>query len=429
MNSRRSFIRKAAALGTTPILSSFINLSEPRLKEIRQEALKKSPEELAADEDFWAQIKQSYTVSPQIINLNNGGVSPSSKPVQESLERLNHFANECPSYYMWGIMDQGREPLRENIAQYAGVSPEEIAFNRNTTEALDTIILGMPLEKGDEVIVCEYDYPNMLNAWQQREMRDGIVLKWIDLKLPSEDKETLIKPYLEAIGPKTKVIHLTHMINYNGQILPIKEIAEAAHKKGIEVVCDGAHTFAHIDFKIPELGCDYFGTSLHKWLGAPIGSGLLWMKKEKIANVYPLLPNPEPKSDNIRKFENLGTRSFMIEQAIGEALNFQYAMGNKRKEARLRYLRNYWAENANKLSDRISIQTPFKDDLSCALAVVGIDGYKGGEIAKTLFSKFKVHTTGRVKVDINGTRVTPHVYTSLRDLDRLLTGLDYMLKI
>ncbi|AWV99616.1 aminotransferase class V-fold PLP-dependent enzyme [Arcticibacterium luteifluviistationis] len=428
MNSRRSFIRKATAISAIPTLSSFVNLTQPRLEEIQKEALKKSPTELAEDEDFWSFIKQSYTVSPQIINLNNGGVSPSPKPVQDSLERLNHYANECPSYYMWGIMDQGREPLRENIAKFAGVSPEEIAFNRNTTEALDTIILGMPLQKGDEVILCEYDYPNMLNAWRQREMRDGIVLKWIDLKLPSDDKKALTQPYLDAITGKTKVIHVTHMINYNGQIMPVKEISDLAHKKGIEVVCDGAHTFAHIDFKIPDLGCDYFGTSLHKWLGAPIGNGLLWMKKEKIATVYPLLPNPNPKTDNIRKFENLGTRSFMIEQSIGEALNFQYALGNERKEARLRYLRDYWAKNALAISDRVSIQTSLSKEFSCALAVVGIDGLMGREIAKTFFDKYKIHTTQRTKIDINGSRVTPHVYTSINDLDRLLTAIEYLTK-
>lgn len=428
MNSRRSFLRKATALSAVPTLSSFVNLTQPRLQEIQKEALKKSPTELAEDEDFWSFIKQSYTVSPQIINLNNGGVSPSPKPVQDSLERLNHYANECPSYYMWGIMDQGREPLRENIAKFAGVSPEEIAFNRNTTEALDTIILGMPLEKGDEVILCEYDYPNMLNAWRQREMRDGIVLKWIDLKLPSDDKKALTQPYLDAITDKTKAIHVTHMINYNGQIMPVREISDAAHKKGIEVVCDGAHTFAHIDFKIPDLGCDYFGTSLHKWLGAPIGNGLLWMKKEKIANTYPLLPNPKPKTDNIRKFENLGTRSFMIEQSIGEALNFQYALGNERKETRLRYLRDYWAKNALAISNRVSIQTSLSKDYSCALAVVGIDGLMGREIVKTLFDKYKIHTTQRTKIDINGSRVTPHVYTSTRDLDRLLTGIEFLTK-
>ncbi|WP_341226620.1 aminotransferase class V-fold PLP-dependent enzyme [uncultured Arcticibacterium sp.] len=429
MNSRRSFIRKATAISAIPTLSSFVNLTQPKLEEIHKEALKKSSTELAEDEDFWSFIKQSYTVSPQIINLNNGGVSPSPKPVQDSLERLNHYANECPSYYMWGIMDQGREPLRENIAKFAGVSPEEIAFNRNTTEALDTIILGMPLEKGDEVILCEYDYPNMLNAWRQREMRDGIVLKWIDLKLPSDNKKALTQPYLDAITKRTKAIHVTHMINYNGQIMPVKEISDEAHKKGIEVVCDGAHTFAHIDFEIPDLGCDYFGTSLHKWLGAPIGNGLLWMKKEKIADVYPLFPNPDPKTDNIRKFENLGTRSFMIEQSIGEALNFQYALGNERKEARLRYLRDYWAKNALAISDRVSIQTSLSKEFSCALAVVGIEGLMGREIAKTLFDKYKIHTTQRTKIDINGSRVTPHVYTSINDLDRLLTGIKYLTKI
>ncbi len=428
MTDRRHFLKNTLAAGGTAFLSSFVSLPEKKLLEINQESLKKSPTELASDEDFWAQMKQAYTVSPNIINLNNGGVSPAPKVVQESLSRLNAYSNEAPSYYMWRIMSQGKEPLRENLAKFAGVSPEEIAINRNATESLDTIIMGMKLKAGDEVILSKYDYPNMQHAWRQRELRDGIVLKWVNLKLPAEDKAELVKIYQEQMTEKTKVVHVTHMINWNGQIMPVKEIADLAHSKNIEVVCDGAHTFAHIDHKISDLHCDYYGTSLHKWLCAPIGSGMLWIKKEHISKIYPLVPNDTPLSDDIRKFENLGTRSFPIEQAIGEALNFQYTIGNERKEARLRYLKNYWATEVIKM-ERTRLNTSLLPNFSCALAHVGMDGLEAGEMESKLFAKYKVHTSPTKWEALNGIRIAPHVYTSTRDLDRLLDGLQYLAKL
>ncbi|ADQ17859.1 aminotransferase class V [Leadbetterella byssophila DSM 17132] len=372
------------------------------------------------DEDYWAQIQQAYTTSPQIINLNNGGVSPSPQIVQDAVERYNKYVNEAPSYYMWRILDQGREPLRENLAKYAGCSPEEIAFNRNATEALDTVILGLPLKAGDEVVLNPYDYPNMLHAWRQREMRDGIKLKFVKFPIGTEDETKIVQAYQEQMGPQTRVVHITHVINWNGQILPTKKIADAAHKIGAEVLIDGAHSFAHLDYKIPDLGGDYFGTSLHKWLSAPIGTGMLWIKKEKISKIYPLVPNDSPKSDNIRKFENLGTRPFPLEQAIGIALRFQEAIGNVRKENRLRFLKNYWAEDAAKMP-KIKINTPFNN--SCALAHVSVEGKTGGEIESYLFNKFKIHTSPIQWEDLNGVRVTPHVYTTLKDLDRLKEAL------
>ncbi|HRF18564.1 MAG TPA: aminotransferase class V-fold PLP-dependent enzyme, partial [Chitinophagaceae bacterium] len=202
-------------------------------------------------------------VSPALINLNNGGVSPAPKTVQDAMKRYYDLSNEAPSYYMWRILDQGREPLRKNLARLAGCSPEEIAINRNSSEGLETIIFGLQLKAGDEVVAAKQDYPNMINAYKQRELRDGIKMAWINLDLPSEDEDYLVRKYVNAFTPKTKLVHITHIINWNGQILPVKKIAAEAHKRGIEVVVDGAHSFAHFDFKIPDLDCDYFAASLH----------------------------------------------------------------------------------------------------------------------------------------------------------------------
>ena len=426
MENRRSFLLKSAfgvaALPTLKIPNKNF------FSEITNYKPQSADFEMVGDEDYWSMIRQAYTVSPQIINLNNGGVSPAPKVVQDALDHYNKIANDAPSYYMWRIMDQGREPLRENLAKYAGVSPDEIAINRNATESIDTIILGLPLQKGDEVVLSKYDYPNMLHAWRQREARDGVVLNYVDIDLPLENEDLIVKKYLDKITPKTKVVHLTHIVNWNGQIMPVKRIAIEAKNRGAEVLVDGAHSFAHLTYKIPELNCDYYGTSLHKWLSAPIGSGMLWMKKEKIKKIFPLIPNGEPASENIRKFENLGTRSFPIEQAVGQALNFQLAIGNERKEARLRYLKDYWAKEAIKIP-KIIMNTPLNSSQSCALAHVGIEGMEAGQIESKLFEKFKIHTSPVKWEKLNGVRVTPHVYTAVRELDKLLEGLNFISKM
>ena len=374
------------------------------------------------DEDFWRLIQQAYTVSPSILNLNNGGVSPSPRVVQEAVERYNRLSNEAPSYYMWRILDKGRESLRTKLAGLLGSSPEEVAVNRNASEALETVIFGLRLKAGDEVVLCKYDYPNMINAWKQRAHRDGIVLKWVDLELPMEEPEAIAARYTEAFTARTKVVHLTHIINWNGQVLPVRDIATKAKAQNIEVIVDAAHSFVHLDFKVDQLNCDYLGTSLHKWLCAPFGSGLLYVRKPKIANLYPLLAAPDPEIDDIRKFEHLGTRSFAIEQAIGQAIQFHQLIGGARKEARLKYLRTYWLEQVQDLPGFKSY-TPKNPDLAGAIANVGFEGKDSVDFHNYLFSEHSIHTVPIIWEAIDGLRITPNVYTLKEDLDRLIIGI------
>ena len=424
MNQRRDFIQRIGLLaGAFSANSLFQQLHAAEWESEQQRVADFSPEQTATDEDYWTVIQQAYTVNPNLINLNNGGVSPSPKVVQEAVERFNQLSNEGPSYYMWRILDQGREPLRYKLATLAGCSPEEIAVNRNATEALNTVIFGLDLKAGDEVIGTLQDYPNMIQAWKQRVLRDGIVYTQISFDFPIEDDDTIVSAFEKAITPKTKILHLTHIINWIGQILPVKKIAQMAHRRGLEVIVDGAHSFGLLDFKIPDLECDYFGTSLHKFLSAPIGSGMLWIKKEKIEKIWPLVCNDKPRSDDIRKFETLGTRSFPIEQGIGEALNFHNAIGAKRKEERIRYLKNYWAERARAIP-KVEIHTSFKPEYACAICGVSIDGMTPAQLDQALFNTYKIHTVGIVWENISCVRVTPHVYTRLQDLDKLVFALE-----
>ena len=423
MTNRRKFITQAAALAGAFSASSLFNqLHAEEWKHASKKIDHLSPEQAATDEDYWSTIQNAFSVSPNIINLNNGGVSPSPLVVQQAVARFNDLSNEGPSYFMWRILDQGREPLREKLAQLAGVDPEEIAINRNATESLNTVIFGLTFEKGDEVIGTRQDYPNMIQAYKTRALRDGIVYKQISFDFPIENDEQIVKVYADAITPKTKIIHVTHMINWVGQVMPVRKICDMAHAKGIEVVCDGAHSFGLMDFKIPDLGCDYFGTSLHKFLSAPIGSGMMWIKKEHIAKIWPLVCG-DPRSADIRKFETLGTRSFPIEQGIGEAINFHEGIGSKRKEERIRYLKNYWATKVKDIP-RVKLHTSLKPQFSCAICGVSIDGMTPGELDTALFNQYKIHTVGIVWENVSCVRVTPHVYTRLADLDKLAHAIE-----
>lgn len=422
--NRRRFLRRAGIFSATAFLSSLSQLAWSRnLESALRNAEGISPASLATEEDFWYYIQQSFTVSPSLINLNNGGVSPAPKTVQEAMKRYYDYCNEAPSYYMWRILDQGREPLRKNLAKLAGCSPEEIAINRNSSEGLETVIFGLQLKAGDEVVASKQDYPNVINAYNQREIRDGIKIVWINLELPSEDENYLVNQFVNAFTSKTKVVNITHIINWNGQILPVKKIAAEAHKRGIEVVVDGAHSFAHFDFKIPDLDADYFAASLHKWLYAPIGSGLLYVRKEKIKMIYPMFATSEnPLKDDIRKFENLGTRPMFIEQAIGKAIEFHDMIGSERKEKRLHYLKNYWMEKVKDIP-KVKLNTSMHPEWGCAIGNVLVEGKKAGELDSFLLDKYKIHTVGIEWENIKGIRVTPNVYTTTKNLDVLVEGI------
>lgn len=423
INNRRLFIKQATALaGAFGAASMFNTAHAEAFDNASKRVAHLTPLQVAADEDYWATIQQAYTVNPSIINLNNGGVSPAPRVVQQALDRYNQLANEGPSYFMWRILDQGREPLREKLAALAGCLPEEIAINRNATEALNTVIYGLDLKSGDEVIGTKQDYPNMIQAYKQRAMRDGIIYKQISFDFPIENDEEIVKGFAAAITSKTKIIHVTHMVNWVGQVLPVRKICDMAHANGIEVVVDGAHSFGLLDFKIPDLHCDYFGTSLHKFLSAPIGSGMMWIRKDHIEKIWPLTCNSEPRSADIRKFETLGTRSFPIEQAIGEAINFHEAIGGKRKEERIRYLKNYWAQKVQGVP-KVKLHTSLKAPYSCAICGLSITGMKPNEVDAALWGKYKIHVTSIVWENISCVRITPHVYTTLADMDKLVKAV------
>ena len=421
--NRRSFLGQSGRVAALGAISSLIN---PILAQSIAKALQSTDHlsafNLAKDETFWHQIRQAYTVSSTFVNLNNGGVSPQPKSVQEAVEFYNRFSNETPTYFMWRILDLDFKGVKNRLAEISGCDAEEIVINRNATEALATIIFGLQLKKGDQVVLCKQDYPNMINSWKQREKRDGIELKWVNLEMPIEDKDFIIRQYTNLFSEKTKVVHLTHMINWNGQILPVKEIAQIAHSQGIEVIVDGAHSFAQLDYAIPDLECDYFGASLHKWLSAPFGTGMMYVRKDKIKNLYPLFAPEDLDSDQISKFEAIGTRSQAIEIAIGHAINFHEMIGIERKHQRLIYLKNYWIDQV-KHHEKIQIHCSQNPDFGGAIGLFSIKNMDPQAIHKKLHSDYRIHTVPIKHENIQGVRITPNVYTLIRELDLLVKAI------
>ncbi|MCS6895631.1 MAG: aminotransferase class V-fold PLP-dependent enzyme [Bacteroidia bacterium] len=402
---RRTFLESILAFNFLPALTP---------------ALENRPDSAEEEEDFWRSIRGEFMLHPSIINLNNGGVSPHPRSVVEALFRMELTANEAPAYVMWRIQDQ-KEPIRQRLAAIGGADPEEIAIVRNSTEALETVIFGLNLKAGDEVIAAESDYPSMIAAWKQREARDGIKVRWLRLPLPSEDEDKLVAPYLEAITPRTRVIHLTHLINWTGQIVPVEKVTAEARKRGIFTIVDAAHSYAHIPLDFHAMGCDAAGVSLHKWLCAPFGTGLLYVKKERIRDIWPLFaPAADRRADDIRKFEHLGTRSIPTEQAIAAAIDFHERIGSQRKFERLKKLRQYWLSKAIQLP-KIKSLTP--DKLAGALATIQVDGWSPQKLADHLLEKHRIFVVGIDWAGMQGIRVTPHVYTTFEELDKLVDAL------
>ncbi len=376
-----------------------------------------SPDALAADEDFWAVIQQSFSVTRGIVNLNNGGVSPSPRIVTEAFVRYTWQQEDATAYTMWQILEPQSETIRAGLAEIFGCDKEEIAITRNASESLETLLLGLDFKPGDEILTTTQDYGRMINTLKQRELREGLKLNLIKIPIAPSDINDLATPFERAITPRTKLIMVAHQINLTGQIMPVRKVCEMARARGIETIVDGAHAFAQFDFKRDDLQCDYYGTSLHKWLYAPKGTGLLYVKKDKIPKVWPLMASDDKQKSDIRKFEEIGTHSAAMRLAIGEAIAYHNAIGGKRKEARLRYLSRYWM---NKLKDvpKIGFNTSFDEDQSCAIANVKIDGVDPGKIGSYLMSKHKIFTTPIVHEEFTGIRITPNVYTTLWELDR-----------
>ena len=381
-----------------------------------------SSEAIASDEDFWQIIRQGYTLKDEYINLENGYYCILPEETLEHYIKHIREVNLQGSYYMRTVQWENRKKSAAMLAEMAGCSTEELVITRNTTEALDLVIAGINWQAGDEAVMAEQDYGAMLNQFTLMETRHGITAKRISLPNHPKNDEEIVDLYASAITPKTKLLMVCHMVNITGQLLPIRKICDMAHAKGVEVMVDGAHAFAQIDFNLSDLDCDYYGTSLHKWLSVPLGAGFLYVKKGKAANLTPLFAEDKRDPDDIYRLNHIGTHPVATDLAIINAIDFHNKIGIKRKEARLKYLQDYWTSQVRDLP-RVNVNTPAAMDRHGAIGNIGIDGIEPLDLSKRFLEEHKIWTVAIDRIGVKGCRITPNIYTTPAELDAFVKAI------
>jgi selenocysteine lyase/cysteine desulfurase len=415
MPSRRAFL---ATLAGAAVAAPSLNAQAfRRVTAATRAGVGRSAASLADDETYWGEIQRAFDLDRTLVNLNNGGCSPAPTHVLDALIRDIRFSNELPVHHMWNVLEPRIESVRRDLAREFGCDPEEMAITRNASEANETMILGLDLKPGDEVVVTNQNYGRMLTTWDQRARRHGIVVKQISFKLPPPSQEYLVQQFKAAITPRTKVIEVTHITNLSGHIFPVRQIVDMARPLGIEVFVDGAHAFAQFPFTRDDLGCDYYGTSLHKWLLTPVGAGFLYVRKTKQKALWPLMAAPTTMDEDIRKYEEIGTHPAANHNAISVAMAFHRSIGAERKVARLRYLRDRWAKRLSKESDRFRVLTALDSPHTAGIGLVAVEGLDIPKLSAWLFDKHRIVNTPIVHAEFSGLRITPNIYTTLDEVD------------
>ncbi len=392
----------------------------------------RTPDELAADEARWAAVQAAFDVDRSVANLNNGGCSPASRVAQDALHGRLDFANQLPMLHLWRLQHAEREGVRTALADTFGCDREELALTRNASESLETCLLGLDLVRGDEVLTTDQDYPRMVATLEQRARREGVVVKRLALPTPCEDEDALVALFEHNLTLRTRLILICHVVNVTGQILPVRRIVQMARRHGVPVVVDGAHAIAQLEFTRDELDCDFYGASLHKWLCAPHGTGMLYVRRERIAEVWPLMAAAHEQRKDIRKFEEVGTQPQAALLSVAEALVFHHAIGAANKLARLRFLRQRWIDRLRvSAGERLVLRTSLSPRFGAGFATFRIEGIEDRDLHRSLWERERVLTTpfGEPFPECaRGLRVTPSVYTTLDEIDRFCAGVERCLR-
>lgn len=419
--NKREFLKSSTLLGVGSVFAF------PSLEKLIQSVANVAPPELAANEDFWAQIRKGYKLKPDYINLENGYYCIQPEEVLENYIKHIREINLQGAYYMRTVQYDNKKAVVQKLAEVVGCTQEELIITRNTTESLDMIIGGLNWKPGDEAVMAEQDYGAMLDMFNQVSKRYGMTNKVISVPNHPKSDEEIVELYSNAITPNTKLLMVCHMINITGQILPIRKICDMAHSKGVKVMVDGAHAIAHFGFKISDLNCDFYGASLHKWLSNPLGAGLLYVRKEHIPDIWPLLAESPKEDADISRLNHTGTIPVHTDLAIANAIDYYNKIGVKRKEERLRYLQNYWTTKVRKMPNVI-LNTPEDPARSCAIANVGIKDMKPSIMSERLLKEHKIYTVAIDGKGVRGCRITPNVYTTTAELDQLVKAIESLSK-
>lgn len=429
MQSRRQFLSRMSLPAGAALLAARPRIANASLLPVLRDLAAHTADaaEVARDEAFWFEVRRAFTPDNSLINLNSGGVSPSPIVVQDAMKRNLDYSNTAPTYTMWEVLDPQRETVRARMARQWGVDTEEIALVRGASEGLQICQNGFDLKPGDEVLTTNQDYVRMIWTYQQRQEREGIVLKQLSFPVPSEDPAAFVRLFEANITPRTRLLHMSHMVNLTGQILPVRDVARLAKARNLPLIVDGAHSLAHFDFKLPDLECDYFATSLHKWLFAPHGTGLLFVRRDKIPKLWALQAPPKDKASDIRKFEEIGTCPVANALGIGDALTFHQGLGPKRKEARLVYLRDYWVDRVRR-NPRVRLHTSQKPGMATGIANFDVDGMDLHKLKQWLFDAHRIIVIVTEHPEYTGIRATPNVFTTLEELDRFCDAVEFALR-
>jgi selenocysteine lyase/cysteine desulfurase len=413
--TRRDAVRALAAVSALPALRALHALAE--------QSAHRTPGDLAGDQDYWDQIRRAYDITPDFIQLENGYFSPCARDVHERYLAHLRMVNARSSHYMRTQQVDDKHAARRALAAAFGCDEAELIITRNTTESLDTVISGFDWRAGDEAVMAEQDYGAMLDHFALMERRHGLVRRVISLPMDPSSDDEIVAAYERAITPRTRLLMVCHLVNITGQVLPVRAITAMAHRHGVQVLVDGAHAFAHLDFTRADLGpIDYYGTSLHKWLGTPLGAGFLYVRRDRIAPLWPLFGDRGFADDDIAKLNHTGTHPVATDLAITDALAFHDAIGLARKGARLRWLQRYWTTRVRDLPG-IVFNTPREESRTAAIANVGVLGIAPGELARRLLADHGIFTVAIDGAGVHGVRVTPHLFTTTAELDRLVDAL------
>ena len=412
---KRSFLKSVIGTALVPSFSSQLDNWNLLLEGDDENTV-------AQNEEYWATIRSGYRLKPDYINLENGYYC---MVPQEILEKyINHarHVNYQASYYMRTVQWKNKDRAAARLAKLIGADEDEVVITRNTTESLDTIIGGFHWKEGDEAVYAQQDYGAMRIMFELQEKRHGIKTKVISLPNHPKSDEEIVALYENAITDKTRLLMVCHIVNITGHILPIRKISDMAHAKGVQVMVDGAHAIGHFDFDIKDLNCDYYGSSLHKWLSVPLGAGLLYVKKGRAADVWPTFAEWNKEEDDIKKLNHTGTHPVHTDLAINDSIDYLHRIGLKRKEARLRYIQKYWTDRVRHVAG-INVNTPVEDHRCCGIANVGIDGIHPSDLAKRLMDEYNIWTVAINEPPVVGCRITPNIYTTLEELDTFVNAL------
>ena len=411
---KRRFIKSLGALSFSPLISA------SKLTDFKP--ISKSLPVIDNEDELWKTVRSHYTLKDEYVNLESGYYNIIPNPILEHF--INHVkhVNIEGSFYMRNDLNKNKDRVTSELANIVGSTPDQIAITRNATESLDLVISGFPWKKGDEAIYAKQDYGTMKEMFEQISNRYGVVNKIISIPNHPKNDEEIVSLYESQITSKTKLMMVCHMINITGQILPIKKICEMAHSYGVEVMVDGAHCIGHFDFSIDDFNCDYYGSSLHKWLATPLGAGLLYVNKNKTHRIWPLLANGNTNKSDIKRLNHIGTHPVHTDLAISNSIDYLKWIGMERKEKRMRFLQRYWSDKLRNVNNVI-VNTPIDIDRSCGIGNVGLTNMNPSKMEDLLFEKYKIFTVAIDYANVKGCRISPNIFTTTKELDSFVDAV------